>query len=152
MPSRHHTSCSAQWEGESRAGLTDGGWYKGPHLLYSASVAQSVNGVGGFQGQQADLFNGDAAFSNPVSHNLLQGSRGQQKEEISWYLTSHVIHPSSLAKTLVQSKGCSQALLYIFSIYTVDSFDTTSLLVVEPYRLSILPFSILAVVAFEELV
>lgn len=87
--------------GRENLDLTEGGWYKGPHLLYSASVAQSVNGVGSFQGQQADLFNGNSAFSDPVSHNLLQGSQGQQEEEISWYLMSHVIHPSSLVKTLV---------------------------------------------------
>lgn len=43
------------------------------------SRTQSVQAVGSFQGQQVDLLNGKAAFSNPGSHDLLQGSKGQRE-------------------------------------------------------------------------
>lgn len=86
---RHHETWNAQRVGQTSWRRLGRWWSKGPHLLLSTRAAQSINAMGSFQSQQADLLNGNAAFSDPVSHHLLQGSKGQQKkEEISWCLRS----------------------------------------------------------------
>lgn len=54
--------------------FADGPWsghFDHCNLLPSSSAAYGVHRVGGFQGQQADLLNGNATFSNPVSYHLL---------------------------------------------------------------------------------
>lgn len=50
------------------------GW--AAHLLPGCSAAHSVYTVCCFQGQQADLLDGYATFSDPVRHDLLEESEG----------------------------------------------------------------------------